>query len=261
MKRKRSRAWSAALVRVATESWTMKNRLAPLGALCVLCAIPAAANTINLSTTAANTAGYTISVDTNCVAGNPPGCSGGATEGTTVTAVTDAGALWDVANSTVSDGTTSNGVWIAPLAVQDGPSGNGQTVYDVTFVLPTGFTGITLSLNLAADDYVTVVLNPSGSDTTVFAPSTSQKTNGMWNTASGVDNFTTAAAFAVGLNTLQFTVPNNSSDTTTSCCGPTGLLVDADVTFTSSAPEPGTLALIGTGLLAVGASFRRRKQK
>jgi hypothetical protein len=244
------------------ENWIKRKRLAPLGALCVLCAVPAAAATINLSTTTGNTTGYTITSDTNCTSGSPPLCTGGTSEGTTVHAVTDVGALSWVPNDTISDSITSNSIWIAPQAVQGSPSdpsGNGTTIYDVTFSLPTGATGITLYINLTGDDYVTAVLNGS---TNVFTPTAGDTTNGMWTTTSGLQTITTG--FLTGTtNTLQFTVPNNSSDGTgRNCCGPTGLNVDADVVYTtSSTPEPGTLALIGTGLLGLGVSFRRRKRQ
>jgi hypothetical protein len=256
------------LTTMSMENWAKLRRLAPLGAVCLLCALPAAASTmdLNLSTTTGNTTGYTIASDTNCVSGTPSSCSGGPTEGTNVNAVTDVTALGWAPNGTISDGQTpNNSIWIAPLADQGSPSGDGSTIYDVTFSLPTGATGITLYINFAADDYATIILNPTGSDTTVFAPSTgagSQEANGMWTTPHISGLHTESSGFNIGgTNTLEFIVPNNTSDHTGNCCGPTGIQVDADLVYsTASTPEPGTLALIGTGLLGLGVSFRRRKR-
>jgi hypothetical protein len=215
--------------------------LALLGAFGLLSSIPASATTINLST---GTAAYTITSDTTG-------------EGTSPVDVSDLAGGW------IPDGLsngTSTGVWIAPEADQadKGSSFSGTTTYQVTFNL-TGDNPLTAALvmNLAGDDYVSVTLNGF----TVFNPTSGEITNGMWTAASGTFNFNTAADFNAGLNTLTFVVPDQRGDGTSSCCGPTGLIVAADVTASSVAPEPATflpmILMIGAGALVLRRGIRR----
>lgn len=217
--------------------------LALLGAFGLLSSIPASATTIDISTGAV---AYTITSDTTG-------------EGTTPVDVTDLAGGW-VPNG-LSNG-TSTGVWIAPEADQadKGGSVSGTTTYQVTFNL-TGDNPLTAALviNLAGDDYVSsVTLNGLYS---VFVPTSGEITNGMWTAASGTFIFNTAADFNAGLNTLTFVVPDQRGDGTSSCCGPTGLIVAADVTASSVTPEPATflpmILMIGAGALVLRRGIRR----
>lgn len=223
---------------------------APIMAL-VMSAGVARATTINLST---GTATYTITSDTN----------GGLDADYTGTAINvtslPGGSFLHASN--VSDGTDTTSQWIGPNAdeASEPSSGlnqvSGTTTYTVTFNL-TGLTSPSLIMSLAGDDYVsTVKLN----STTIFTASGNEITDGMWTNATSVGTVT--SGFLPGLNTITFTVPNFTTDSSSSCCGPTGLIVAADVTGVSAVPEPATLGLVGLGLLGAGMiRYRIRARK
>jgi hypothetical protein len=201
--------------------------------------IPAAASTMNLST---GTAAYMITADSNG-------------EGFSPVPVTPLPAGWV---STLSDGIGDSGVWIAPTAGQAGESTSvsGSTTYQVNFSL-SGLNPATavLTINLTGDDYVeAATLNGHN----IFMPTSTDISSGMWTTSSGtfvVNDLT--GDFNPTTNMLVFVVPNNSSDNTTSCCGPTGLDVAASVTA-SAVPEPSATLPLALAALTGGLALRRR---
>ncbi len=219
-------------------------------ALALACVVPASADTIGLST---GTAAYSITSDTN-----------GGGDGNTVFTVTTLAVNW-LANP-ITDGIGDSGVWIGPNADQSSPSRStalGSTIYQLTFSL-SGLdpTSAVLTMNMAADDYASITLNGH----TIFSPSSSQTSNGMWTAASGVFTVNDGSSyFLSGTNTLIFTVPNNNTDGAGSCCGPTGLDVAASVSANElpippqSVPEPVSFLLGGTGLSAFALIGWRRR--
>jgi hypothetical protein len=219
-----------------------------LGVLCMLCTGVASASTINIGTGTGG-ATYDITVDTITEAPDS-GYTGTAIDITSLpgSPFTHIG--------TVTDGTDPSSQWVGPAAAQatETSSVSGNVTYTVQFNL-TGFTLSTASLilDVAADDFVnSITLN----STPIFAPTSGEKSAGMW--TSGVSVGPVTSGFITGLNTLTFVVDNSASDGTTSCCGPTGLIVSADVTATpSGVPEPATLGLVGFALVGLGLARRR----
>ncbi len=230
----------------------MKLRLGLLSAACLLVlahAIPAAADTVYLST---GTAVYLITSDTN-----------GAGDGSTVYPVTTLAAGW-LANP-ITDGVGDSGSWIAPNADQSSnrAAASGSTTY-VTYFSLYGLdpTSAVLTMNLAADDFVTVILNGH----IIFSPSPSQTSNGMWTAASGVFTLTDATSYFNAVNnTLEFIVANDSGDGATNNSGPTGLAVAASINANEvvippqEVPEPTSLSMIGGGAFLLGLLVRCRK--
>jgi hypothetical protein len=218
-----------------------------LGLLGILAAGATQAATINVST---GTAAYNITADTN--GGTDAGYTGAAIDITSLPA-----APFTHLSGPLSDG-TDTGVWVGPNASESTEPGtvSGSTTYVVTFSL-AGLDPTTASLimSLAADDFVSsVVLN----STTIFTPTNGEMTNGMWTTAATLPTIT--SGFLAGTNTLTFIVPNSSSDNTSNCCGPTGLIVAADVFASpSSVPEPSTVATSGLCLMGLLVVARRRQ--
>jgi hypothetical protein len=65
--------------------------------------------------------------------------------------------------------------------------------------------------------------------------------------------FTITSGFVAGINTLQLDIPNNILGPDD---GPSG--VQLDISGTASLPEPASMALLGLGVMALGAIRRRR---
>jgi len=140
----------------------------------------------------------------------------------------------------VGDNTLSG--WVGPTGASDlaGPVGN--YTYETTFDL-TGLQASTASITgqWSVDNFGTNIL-----------------LNGVstGNTATDFNNFyplTIRTGFVAGLNTLDFVI-NNAG-------GPTGLRVELTGNATPNAtnvPEPVSLAILGSGLFAIGVLRRKR---
>jgi hypothetical protein len=211
--------------------------LSLLGLLGVASVVPAVADSLNLNTGNGSSA-YTITSDTL----NP-------NEGTTATVVTSMAPLW------VNDLTSE---WIAPQAdqswgdnfgvVQD----TGSVTYDTSFFLPVGFSGASLNITLAADDWATISLN--GNPVFYTGPDTGEwKFDTIIPDSPGVDS-----QLVSGLNTLEFVVYNTGGGNDAGG-GPTGLNAQVSVNYSTSAvPEPSTALPLGLAILLGGWALHRR---
>lgn len=213
-----------------------------LGALCLLCTGVASASTINIST---GVVPYTITSDTITEA---PDSS---YTGTAITVTSLPAVPYTHDTDVTNNNSISSTTWVAPAAAQATEAGtvSGTVIYSVTFNL-TGFltSSAELYISFAADDYVSSITLNGGS---IYTSSGTEE----WATQTNVANVT--SGFNAGLNTILFTVPNQTGDGASSCCGPTGLIAAVDVTA-SAVPEPGTLGGTGLCLIALGAMLRRR---
>jgi hypothetical protein len=152
-----------------------------------------------------------------------------------------------------------NSVWISNNA-QSGPGGSviePSAIYSYTTTFTTMTSGYSGSISVLADDTTDVIFNghtlePEGNDGTDF-----HCADGPPNCSLATLITLPAADFLVGLNTLQFDVQQKVASTgldfSGSISSPTGV-------STSSVPEPGTLLLLGTGLLgSAGVMIRRSR--
>jgi hypothetical protein len=151
---------------------------------------------------------------------------------------------------------TQSALWIGPRDSLAYPFGTGNYVYTTTFDL-TGLDPLTVVLTGGwATDNAGVDILLNGVSLGITIPNGSE---------SALTPFTISSGFVPGVNTLQFVVYNDLAGT--------GMLVDisgqADPLFSENAvlftsllepvtevPEPGTLLLVGGGL--VGVWLRRR---
>jgi PEP-CTERM motif len=148
----------------------------------------------------------------------------------------------------------ANSVWVSNNA-QSGPGGSviePSTIYSYTTTFTTLTSGYSGSISVLADDTTDVIFNghtlePEGTLGTDF------------HCADGPPNCSTAilitlptADFLAGLNTLQFDVQQKVAST--------GLDFYGSVSSMSGVPEPGTLLLLGTGLLGSAVTMMRRSR-
>jgi hypothetical protein len=110
-----------------------------------------------------------------------------------------------------------------------------------TFTLPSTFSSISLSGAGNVDDGGYAFLNGVNLD-----PSSPL-------TESGNVTFSTSdpTLFQPGLNTFVISDSNFGG-------GPSGVAFYADITY-STAPEPGTMALLGMGIIGIVGTYRRRR--
>ena len=227
-----------------TKKWQLIRKCVYLGLLPILCAGIAEASTM-LDISSGNVT-YTIASDTNT--GSPDdGYTGAAIDITQLPA----------ARSRMSPTGSRMGTVRRTGLGQREPVGRRvrrqrrNCIYGGLNLTNFNPATATLVMSLVADDYVSVMLNT----TPVFIPTTSEKMDGMWSSVTAVPTIT--SGFIPGINVLTFTVPNDNTDGTTSCCGPTGLMAAVDVFATSTVPEPGTLGMTGMCLLGLATLLRR----
>jgi hypothetical protein len=160
--------------------------------------------------------------------------------------------------------TGTSSYWIAPTATSftgAGMVGPGDVNYTywTTFDL-TGYdlSTVTITGQWAVDDFGAIHMN--GSPTyiagTLIAYSAGGSQYNSWHTFT--INSSSAGGLLQGVNTLAVGVNNKGS--LTEPFNPTGVRVEFtgfEGTLLSGIPEPGTLVLLGGGLLALGL-FRRR---
>ena len=136
---------------------------------------------------------------------------------------------------------TASSQWISGAA--DTLAGGGPFVYSINFSLAgLDAASALLSLDVAADNQATVLLNGSAVATVAFPGW------GAFNTLN------IGSGFLAGNNTLSFVIPNNdvSADD-----GPTGLQVRVLSATANAVPEPSTWALAGLGLMLALGTRRR----
>jgi hypothetical protein len=159
---------------------------------------------------------------------------------------------------------TSN--WISTVADADHMvQGSGDTVsnYTMPFTVPSvwDLSTIVITGRWALDDYGTASVG-----STVFAARANASPGPFYYSAAALSAQTfTISGLTSATNTLTFAVTNKHQDPALNPSGinPSGLRVEFDPEFSgrlipTGIPEPGTLALLGGGLLALGF-FRRRR--
>lgn len=152
--------------------------------------------------------------------------------------------------------------WIAPLANVAAMTTTADTLY--TYTTTFNLTGYNLASVIitgqwAADNFGEMYLNATSNaavDTIVMQHPESYSTWHAFTINSG------SAGLIAGPNTLLFQTTNWHAGVGSLTSNPGGVRVEFASTFTgtldSEIPEPGTLALLGGGLLALGF-FRRRR--
>ena len=217
------------------------SKLTAVGAVLVLGTAFAAADTITLGSF-------------GTLNGNGGVAPGGSPSNT---AVTFGGApTYNIGSGSAWTAAPAGSSWVS-FDPNSGPTGgnvdpNGTYTYTTTFTAAGGsYSG---NLIVMADDTTNVVLNglqliPSGT------------LGGSPHCAVGTPNCVTAMSFALtninvlsGLNTVTFNVQQTALVYQ-------GLDFSGSITQTSAVPEPGTLMLLGTGLIGSAGTLMRRMRR
>lgn len=141
----------------------------------------------------------------------------------------------------------ANSQWLGPNALFSGGSNTVYT-YRTTFTVPTGLGTVNIAGRWRTDNAgIDVQVNGVSIVQSLLPSSTSFSPSQPW-TSFSVDN--TGGVFNIGgTNTLDLLVFNNSNFT--------GGRVEFTAATADNVPEPGTVALLGSALLVLGAVRRR----
>lgn len=121
---------------------------------------------------------------------------------------------------------------------------NGQPTFTtLTFRTTFDLTGLDFSSASISGDWAT---DNTGLDILINGASTGNTCSGF----SSLCNFTVASGFVAGINTLDFQVQDLGVIS--------GFLVSSISGTANAIPEPGTLAILGLGLIGLGVTRRRK---
>jgi hypothetical protein len=245
-------------------------RLSAMAAVLVASATYTSASTLTLS----SGAGSSVSDSNGALAFLGYNATSGTTyPGSLTYSVTGTGVVSPATSTTVAIGTgtgTQVGAWGGPLGSstwvsfdnsQPGSNivpTNGDYVYETTFSTTGLGTGLTGSINILADDTVSVFLNGTGAaneiETATAVGTDGHCSSGEPSCAGSTGTLVNLTGLVSGTNTLYFVVEQTALDAE-------GLDFTGSVSGTSAVPEPSTLLMLGTGLLgSAGALFRRMRK-